>query len=40
MYISSKMSAYKRDFDKTKYMSLFIKDNELLEKHNNDVLNK
>ena len=29
------MSAYKRDFDETKCMSFFIKDNELLEKYNN-----
>ena len=27
------MSAYKREFDKTKYMSFLIKDNELLEKY-------
>ena len=25
------MSAYRRDFDKTKYMSFFIKDDELLK---------
>ena len=29
-----KMSAYRRNFDGTKYMSFFIKDDELLEKHN------
>ena len=29
-----KMSAYRRDFDETKYMSFFIKDDELLEKYN------
>ena len=29
-----KMSAYRRDFDETKYMSLLIKDDELLEKYN------
>ena len=29
-----KMSAYRRDFDKTKYMSILIKDDELLEKYN------
>ena len=28
------MSAYRRDFNETKYMSLFIKDNDLLEKYN------
>ena len=27
-----KMSACRRDFDKTKYMPFLIKDNELLEK--------
>ena len=27
------MSAYRRDFDETKYMSFLIKDNELLEKY-------
>ena len=31
MDISSKMSAYRRDFDETKYMSLLIKDEELQE---------
>ena len=30
----SKMSAFRRDFDETKCMSLLIKDNELLEKYN------
>ena len=34
MDISSKMSAYRRDFDETKYMSLLIKDDELQEKYN------
>ena len=30
-----KMSAYRRDFDATKYITVFlIKDNELLEKYN------
>ena len=29
-----KMSACRRDFDKTKYMPFLIKDNELLEKDN------
>ena len=29
----SKVSAYRRDFDKTKYMFFFIKDKELLEKY-------
>ena len=30
----SKISAYRRDFDETKNMSLLIKDDELLEKYN------
>ena len=34
MYISPKMSAYSTDFHETKYMSLLIKDDELLEKYN------
>ena len=29
-----KMSAYRRDFDKTKCMSFLIKDGKLLEKYN------
>ena len=28
------MSAYRRDFDQTKYMSFLIKNDELLEKYN------
>ena len=28
------MSAYRKDFDETKYISFLIKDNGLLEKHN------
>ena len=28
------MSAYRRDFDETKYMSFLIKDDKLLEKYN------
>ena len=28
------MSAYRRDFDKTKCMSFFMKDKNLLEKYN------
>ena len=28
------MSAYRRDFDETKYMCFLIKDDELLEKNN------
>ena len=28
------MSAYRRYFDKTRYMSFLIKDNELLENYN------
>ena len=30
----TKMSAYRKDFDETKYISFLIKDNELLEKFN------
>ena len=29
-----KMSAYRRDFDETKYMSFLIKDDQLLERCN------
>ena len=29
-----KMSAYRRDFGETKYISFLIKDDELLEKYN------
>ena len=32
--ILPKMSAYRGDFDETKYMTFLIKDNELLEKYN------
>ena len=28
------MSAYRRDFDETKYISFLMKDDELLEKYN------
>ena len=28
------MSAYRKDFDETKYLSFLIKDDELLEKYN------
>ena len=28
------MTAYRKDFDETKYMSFLIKDDELLEKYN------
>ena len=28
------MSAHRKDFDETKYMSFFIKDDELLKKYN------
>ena len=28
------MSAYRKDFDETKYVYLVIKDDKLLEKHN------
>ena len=34
MYISLKMTAQRKDFDETKYMSFLIKDDELLEKCN------
>ena len=34
MYISPKMNTYRRDFDETKYMTLLIKDDGLLEKYN------
>ena len=30
----AKMSAYRRDFDETKYMSFLTKNDELLEKYN------
>ena len=30
----TKMSAYRKGFNKTKYISFFIKDDELLEKYN------
>ena len=33
-HISSKVSAYRSDFDETKYKSFLIKDDELLEKYN------
>ena len=29
-----KMSGYRKDFDETKYMSFWIKDDELLRKYN------
>ena len=32
--IVPKMSVWRRDFAETKYLSLCIKDNEMLEKHN------
>ena len=32
--ILSKMSAYRKDFDETKYMSFLLKHEELLEKYN------
>ena len=28
------MRAYRKDFEETKYISFLIKDNELIEKHN------
>ena len=34
-----KLSAYRRDSDKTKYMYFLIKDNELLKKYN-EIWNK
>ena len=33
MYISPKMSAYRRDFDEAKYVSFLIQYVELLEKY-------
>ena len=33
------MTAFRKDFDETKYMSFLIKDNELLEKYN-EILEK
>ena len=33
-YAFPKMSAYRRDFDEIKYASFLIKNDELLEKHN------
>ena len=33
-YAFPKMSAYSGDFDETKYASFLIKNDELLEKHN------
>ena len=37
--ILPKMSAYRTDFEETKYMSFLIKDNKLLEKYN-EIWNK
>ena len=34
MYISPKNECLWRDFDETKYISFWIKDDELLEKYN------
>ena len=34
MYFLSKMSAYRKDFDETKYISFLIKDDELLQTYN------
>ena len=34
MYIFTKMSAYRKYFDETKYMYFLIKDDKLLEKYN------
>ena len=34
MYNASKMGAYRRNFDETKYMCFLIENNELLEKQN------
>ena len=34
IYFSQKLSGYRKDFHETKYMSFFIKDDQLLEKHN------
>ena len=34
MYISPKMTAYRSDFDETKYIYFLLEDDELLEKYN------
>ena len=34
VYFCHKMSAYRKDFDETKYTSFLIKDDELLKKYN------
>ena len=39
MYNASKMGAYRRNFDETKYMCFLIENNELLEKQN-EIWNK
>ena len=36
----SKMTAYRKDFDETKYIFFLIRDNELLEKHNENAIEK
>ena len=33
MYVSPKMSGYRGDFDETKYISFYIKDDDILEKY-------
>ena len=39
MYYASKLSAYLKDFDETKYISFLIKDNKLLEEYH-EIWNK
>ena len=39
VYFSEKNSAYRRDFDETKYISFLIKDDELFEKYS-EILEK
>ena len=34
VYFSQKMTACRKDFDETKFMSFLIEDDELLEKYN------
>ena len=36
----SKMTAYRKDFDETKYIFFLIRDNELIEKHNENAIKK
>ena len=34
MYTSPKITAYRKEFDETKFMSFLIKDDDLLQKYN------